>query len=362
VCAETSFQGQSEFISPNPTISLDDPIQGPGDNLLWPGSGDGSSGDRDSPDGGRYTNPYSQYRPGQPDPGSIPDQGVIPSPVFSTPSLDERYSYPNQQYQYPCPYPTTPPYIPPTPTPTPITRWCEPSVNIYPVYEDPVHRYRYSSYYDKDYYSRSYHDKDWYRTGAIQIISTPARAEVYVNNKYRGKVPHSGYLEIDDLIPGSYQVRVEYSGYQSYIRTVDVERDEMETISAVLNKISEQVPLESSLQINSEPTGANVFVDNEYRGITPVTLKNLASGEHTIILQKSGYIDFVSKVQSIEGQTLPVTGILIGNPPKPTPLPEVSVTPTPTPVPEATKAGFPTGLLIVSLIIGRFMSTLRERK
>lgn len=365
VYAEISFDNKPGFISPNPTISLDDPNPGPGDSLLWPGSGDQSfTGNQDQSGGGRFSYPVSHNQPDQPDPGKVPDTSDIPSLVSEKPSQGERYSYPYPEHRDPYPNPTIQPYIPPTPAPLSHTKWCEPSGNIYPVYEDTSSHYRYTSSYDRDHYYRSDHSSDWYRTGSIQILSTPSRAEVYLNNKYRGKVPYSGYLEISNLIPGSYQVRVEYSGYVPYIRNVEVVRDEMETVSVALSRIEEEPALESSIQINSEPAGANAFLDNEFRGITPVTLKNLVPGDHTVTLQKSGYTDFVSKVQTTDGQTLPVTGVMMINQPQPTLVPPTIPVPiqTPVPVPTATYAGFSTGIVFIGLIGGGLICTLRRMR
>ncbi|MFH0967758.1 MAG: PEGA domain-containing protein [Methanobacteriota archaeon] len=384
--AATSIREYSGSSSPNPSILLNDPILGTNGYLVWPGSGDQlSSGDRTPTPDERFSYPQSGYQPVQPSPVINPYPGTDPSPVIVKPSPDERISYPEPvshpeqpapatppnpgtdpslvvvnpspderisypDLQYHVPYQNTidQPYIYPTPTP----RWYEPVGSIYPVYDDSPPYIRHQSYDDKDFYSYTYYSRDWYRTGSIQIISTPARAEVYLNSKYRGKTPYSGFLEIPNLVPGTYELRVQYSGYVPYSRIVQVERDEVKTINVVLSDIQEQVTGETSIRINSEPSGSNVLIDNEYRGITPVTLSNLVSGEHTVTLQKTGYTDFVTKVQTVQGQTLPVTGVMIILPPPPTALPTIPPTPVQTPVPVATQAGLPNGLVIISLVVG----------
>lgn len=369
--AMATQDGPGSFPLSSP-VFLGNPNLEPGDYILWPGSGDRSSpGEKisyphpvNTPDigntptpvvsnpspGERISYPDPVYQPQNPRPVNLPDIGNTPIPVVSNPSPGGRISYPN-----PCPNPTNIPFIPPTPTP----RYCEPApirgmnpviqpvYNNYPVYEEVPSRFRYK-YDDRDFYSSFHHSSDWYRTGSIQVISTPTRAEVYLNSKYRGKIPYSGYLEISDLVPGTYELRVQYSGYVPYSRIVQVERDEVETIPVVLTRIQEEVPAESSIQISSEPAGANVLLDNEYRGISPVTLHNLVSGEHTLTLQKTGYTDFVTKVQAVQGVTLPVTGVMMIIPPQPT----VPPTPVQTPLPAATYAGLPIELVIISLVAG----------
>ncbi len=46
--------------------------------------------------------------------------------------------------------------------------------------------------------------------------------------------------------------------------------------------------LEGSLQINSMPSGATVYIDGEEMGVTPTTVTNLALGYHTVVLKKPG--------------------------------------------------------------------------
>jgi len=43
------------------------------------------------------------------------------------------------------------------------------------------------------------------------------------------------------------------------------------------------------LTIESNPRGAYVWVDREYKGITPVDLRNIRTGSHDVIIQRAGY-------------------------------------------------------------------------
>lgn len=47
-------------------------------------------------------------------------------------------------------------------------------------------------------------------------------------------------------------------------------------------------PLEriGSLEMNSDPAGATVFVDGKERGVTPLTLESFAAGSHEVVLQR----------------------------------------------------------------------------
>lgn len=372
-------------ISPNPTISLDDPpFIDQGGNQPWQAPWENNPPEeKNPPPDERISDPEPAGTPFVPDTGNAPDWKSNPQMVNRDPSPGERISEPPQGYPDPCPNPTLRQFIPPEPvshpskpirvtdpycdTTRPISR---PVGNIYPVYDEPDYRYRYvsPSHWDDDdeYYTCSYHSSSWYRTGSLHITSSPARAEVWLNNKYRGKTPSSGYLDISNLVPDTYDLLVSYSGYISYSRTIDVGQNEVRTMNVVLSRFEEEQPIYtvspvgvSAMSIGSEPAGASILLNNEYRGISPVTLSNVVPGEYTLILQKTGYNDFISKVQVIQGQTLPITAVMSLIPPTPQPTPPA---PVQTPVPLPTRAGLPAGLVVFSLVAAAgALSRLQKR-
>ncbi|MBM4388185.1 MAG: PEGA domain-containing protein, partial [Deltaproteobacteria bacterium] len=56
-----------------------------------------------------------------------------------------------------------------------------------------------------------------------------------------------------------------------------------------------------SLTINSMPAGAEVYLADEFRGFTPVTLTNLAAGEHLVKVQKDGFYNFAKFIEVAPG-------------------------------------------------------------
>jgi archaellum component FlaG (FlaF/FlaG flagellin family) len=66
-----------------------------------------------------------------------------------------------------------------------------------------------------------------------------------------------------------------------------------------------------SISISSSPSGADVYIDGSYRGITPVTLSDLTTGSHTIRISQSGYNDYSTKVTVYSGETAIVSRTLI---------------------------------------------------
>lgn len=53
--------------------------------------------------------------------------------------------------------------------------------------------------------------------------------------------------------------------------------------------IAEPAATTGTVQIASSPTGAQIYLDSQYRGSTPSTLTGVGAGEHTLELRYSGY-------------------------------------------------------------------------
>lgn len=70
-----------------------------------------------------------------------------------------------------------------------------------------------------------------------------------------------------------------------------------------------QTPVYGTLSVNSTPSGAEVFVDGQFVGLTPVRY-GTRSGSHEVRVQLSGYQSFSTTVNLSGGQTLPVDASL----------------------------------------------------
>jgi len=67
---------------------------------------------------------------------------------------------------------------------------------------------------------------------------------------------------------------------------------------------SEETVSGGSIQINSNPAGANVFLDGQDTGqVTNTTLTDVAAGSHTVGLYKDGYGDYETSVSVTDGAT-----------------------------------------------------------
>ena len=63
---------------------------------------------------------------------------------------------------------------------------------------------------------------------------------------------------------------------------------------------SQPAPIRSAVSVSSSPTGADIFVDDEFAGNTPSTL-NISGGKHVVTVRKSGYQEWVRNVNLYGG-------------------------------------------------------------
>jgi hypothetical protein len=66
----------------------------------------------------------------------------------------------------------------------------------------------------------------------------------------------------------------------------------------------------SGLQIDSRPSGAQVFVDGTAVGVTPVVLPTVSTGTHAIRIEMTGYRPWSTSVAVNGGQRTRVSASL----------------------------------------------------
>ena len=146
-------------------------------------------------------------------------------------------------------------------------------------------------------------------TGWIYVSSSPGGATVLLDGTNVGQTPTSGALKLNNIVAGSHTANLQLNGYQAYTTGVNVVPATVSQVDAVLVPAS-VVPSVGGLSVSSTPSGANVYVDNAFRGVTPLTLNDITSGSHTLLLQMTGYQDYVATVQVNKGATNTVATVL----------------------------------------------------
>jgi hypothetical protein len=100
-------------------------------------------------------------------------------------------------------------------------------------------------------------------------------------------------------------------------------------------------PAYGTISVSSIPSGADVYLDNEYKGLTPLTLKNIENGNHAVLVRMSGYQDWIQFVEVLGNS--PSLYVRLAAIPVTTSPPTVTTIPTtsPAPAPTRTTASLP---------------------
>ena len=126
--------------------------------------------------------------------------------------------------------------------------------------------------------------KEFIQSGKISFkVTTPEPgAMVYLNEDYLGKTP----LETS-IFPGKYLLIVEQEGRGIVKRKIDLEKNKDASFN-IKNILLEN---KGMLEVTSDPSGADVFLNITHIGQTPLFLDNLPEGTHRIRISKEGYVD-----------------------------------------------------------------------
>jgi hypothetical protein len=180
--------------------------------------------------------------------------------------------------------------------------------------------------------------------GTASITTIPSGANVYANGQYVGQTPSNGPLYFTQVVPGTYSVLISKSGYQDYTANVQVQAGQNYDYRVTLTPVSN--PTTGSIAISSSPSGAEVYLNNVFKGLSPITLDSLTPGAYTVTLKLSGYQDWQAGAQVTAGQTTQLTATLTQ-----------AATPTPTPT---QTGGLPiavVGALGLMLVVMSFRKT-----
>lgn len=152
--------------------------------------------------------------------------------------------------------------------------------------------------------------------GALQVTSDP-KSNVYINGKKVGQTPFRTSELKDMYEAGDYTIKLipvsgNFSPFEQKIvispkvLTV-VDRNfgptGLENGSIIsLKEISDKK--DAQISIVSFPDSAQVYLDNNLEGQTPILLKNITESDHEIRLTREGYKDKISLIKTVLGYKL----------------------------------------------------------
>ena len=162
--------------------------------------------------------------------------------------------------------------------------------------------------------------------GALQVTSVPS-SKVYLNGKLLGTTPLCDCQLKDMIKTGDYTIELvptkgDFDPFEQKITinpkaltVVDrtfasqgFENGSIITLSPISNKNDAQI------SVFSFPDSAQVYLDNNLKGQTPILLKNITESDHEIKLTRDGYSDKTVDIKTALGYKLEAIVFLGVNP------------------------------------------------
>jgi len=138
----------------------------------------------------------------------------------------------------------------------------------------------------------------------LLVTSQPPGADVFINgDKQSGQTP----VRLP-LAPGRYNLVLRMPGYDAFSSPVQVLDDGLSKVEAELRQKTGRV---AWAQVDSSPSGAEIWVDGVSTGQRTPARVEIPSGIHSIVLKIDGYRPARSTVQASEGGTVNVSPSLL---------------------------------------------------
>lgn len=178
--------------------------------------------------------------------------------------------------------------------------------------------------------------KEKEQVGSVKITSDPAGAAIFLDGKATGK---NTPAVIDKLVGGKkYTVAMELEGFERLTRRVTAVASKETAVVGKLKQIvkptietqktppseppekTKETVVEPSevgkgsaeIKISSNPSDAQVFINSEFKGKTPLSV-SVPSGSVSVLISKEGYARYSKKINVKAGEKLNLSNINLGD-------------------------------------------------
>ena len=131
--------------------------------------------------------------------------------------------------------------------------------------------------------------------GSISVTSNPAGARIMLND--RQELQATPYT-VNALQSGQYDLTISFPDYRDFTQMVTISDGVESKIDAVL------VPAFGWLTLSSNPTGAQILIDDRDIGVTPITDHRLPSGNYVLTVRTEYYKEYQLMITIEDGKTL----------------------------------------------------------
>lgn len=162
--------------------------------------------------------------------------------------------------------------------------------------------------------------------GALQVTATP-KSKVYLDGKMIGETPLCK-CEYPNILPtGTYTIKIVPEGtmQDSFEQKITIEKSVVTVVDRIFagpmvsdgSIISlKELPNDKDIElfVSSFPDKANVLLDRNLVGQTPLLLKNITSSDHEVTMEKGGYKEKTVHIHTVQGYKLTTIGYLAVDP------------------------------------------------
>lgn len=115
--------------------------------------------------------------------------------------------------------------------------------------------------------------------GELVVQSRPEGAQVKIDGEVKGNTPLTVRLD-----SGAHVLEVQSGKSEPRVIPLMIQAGVQTSQYVELQGVAKT----GALEIRSEPAGARVTIDGRPRGTTPVTVRDLSPGDHTVVLEAGG--------------------------------------------------------------------------
>jgi hypothetical protein len=116
-------------------------------------------------------------------------------------------------------------------------------------------------------------------SATLRVSSEPDGAQVFLNGVPRGTAP----VVLGRIPDGTVSLEVLSDGYKAFRQEIRLAAGDDESIAVTLE------PQPATLEVVTIPAGARVYVDDAYKGDSPVTVADLAPGDYRVRVELAAY-------------------------------------------------------------------------
>jgi hypothetical protein len=118
---------------------------------------------------------------------------------------------------------------------------------------------------------------------------------VYIDGWQSGITP----TIISEILPGNHQLTLSSRGYDNWSNIVSVGSGRMSAVNAELVAAKE---ITGSLAVITDPPGAEIFIDGDFKGLSPLTVPGISPGIHAVLLTLKEYANTTTNISITGGQ------------------------------------------------------------